>query len=672
MAKNIAINDDYFFILQLNISKNCKIQNKLMPSKITQIETYLRPEKIPTQIFDNSQDASHSVAAEIAQLIREKEAKGEHCVLGLATGSTPTGLYKELVRLHKKEGLSFRNVVTFNLDEYYPMQPEEQQSYVRFMKENLFDHVDILDSNIHIPDGTLERDQVEDYCKAYEEKIAHMGGLDLQILGIGRTGHIGFNEPGSGIDSLTRLITLDHITIKDAAGSFFGEENVPLKAITMGIGTIMSARKVILMAWGEGKSSIIKKTLEGPVTDSVPATYLQQHTNTVVVLDEAAASELTRRTAPWLLGRVNWAEEDMIRKGVIWLSLKLQKPILKLTNRDYSDNGMIDLVTEFDTAYNINIRMFNELQRTITGWPGGKPDADDTYRPERAEPAQKRVLIFSPHPDDDVISMGGTFIRLQDQGHDVHVAYQTSGNIAVFDEDVVRFVDFVNDFHEAFDFDQAMLESMFSSIRTKLKDKKPGDSDPEEVQQIKGLIRRGEAKAVCRYVGIPEDNIHFMDMPFYQTGSIKKNDLSEADIQLIVDLLKEIKPHQIFAAGDLSDPHGTHRVCLKAVYEAIEQCKKDGDQWLSDCYVWLYRGAWQEWGIEDIDMAVPLSPGELLKKRRAIFKHQSQKDQAMFPGDDVREFWQRAESRNRSTAQLYDLLGLAEYEAIEAFKRYYF
>jgi glucosamine-6-phosphate deaminase len=673
IAINIALNQYYFFILRLMISKFAKkFKHRLMPSNKSQTVIYKKPEKIPTQIFYSSKDASVSVASEIAHLIREKANKGENCVLGLATGSTPTGVYQELVRLHQEEGLSFRNVVTFNLDEYYPMQPEELQSYVRFMKENLFDHIDILDINIHVPDGTLERDQVEDYCNAYEDKIAKMGGLDLQILGIGRTGHIGFNEPGSGIDSLTRLITLDHITIKDAASSFFGEENVPLKAITMGIGTIMSARKIILMAWGEGKASIIKKTLEGPITDSVPATYLQQHPNTVAILDEAAASHLTRKEAPWLLRRVNWAEEDMVRKGVIWLSLKLQKPILKLTNRDYSDNGMIDLVTEFDTAYNINIRIFNELQRTITGWPGGKPNADDTYRPERAEPAQKRVLLFSPHPDDDVISMGGTFIRLHDQGHDVHVAYQTSGNIAVFDEDVVRFVDFVNDYHEAFDFDQVKMENMFSSIQDKLQNKKQGDSDPKEVQLIKALIRRGEAKAACRYVGIPEDHIHFMDMPFYQTGMVKKLDLGEEDIQLTVDLLKEVKPHQIFAAGDLSDPHGTHQVCLKAIYAALEQCKKDGDKWLDDCYVWLYRGAWEEWEIDEIDMAVPLSPGELLRKRRAIFKHQSQKDQAMFPGHDVREFWQRAESRNRSTSQLYDQLGLAEYEAIEAFKRYHF
>ncbi len=634
--------------------------------------TFKNPERIPTQIFSSSFDASRYVAYEIAALIKEKAAEGKNCVLGLATGSTPTGLYKELIRLHQEENLSFHNVVTFNLDEYYPMQPEELQSYVRFMNENLFDHIDIKKENINVPDGTLERDQVEEYCSRFEHKIKEEGGLDLQILGIGRTGHIGFNEPGSGIESLTRLITLDHITRIDAGSSFFGVENVPLKAITMGIGTIMSAKKIILMAWGEGKASIIKETLEGHITDSVPATYLQKHANTIAVLDQAAASHLTRKKSPWLLERVDWREDGIIRKAVIWLSLTLQKPILKLTNRDYSDNGMIDLVTEFDTAYNINIRVFNELQRTITGWPGGKPNADDTYRPERAEPASKRVMIFSPHPDDDVISMGGTFIRLHDQNHDVHVAYQTSGNIAVFDDDVVRFVDFVNDYHEAFDFDQITMENMFSSIRYKLQNKKPGDTDPLEVQRIKALIRRGEAKAACRYVGISDDNIHFMDLPFYQTGLVKKNDLGEEDIDLTVELLRKIKPHQIFAAGDLSDPHGTHRVCLKAVFKALERCKNEGDEWVADCFVWLYRGAWQEWEIDEIDMAVPLSPGELMKKRRAIFKHQSQKDKAMFPGHDQREFWQRAESRNRTTAQLYDQLGLPEYEAIEAFKRYYF
>lgn len=628
-------------------------------------------EKIPVNVYPTSSDASKAVAREIADLIIAKTAAGAPCVLGLATGSTPTSVYAELIRLHQEEGLSFQNVITFNLDEYYPIQPDQLQSYVRFMKENLFNYVDIRPENVHIPDGTLPRNQVEAFCRSYEEKIRAVGGLDLQILGIGRTGHIGFNEPGSGADSRTRLITLDYITITDAASDFFGEENVPRKAITMGVGTIMEAKRIILMAWGEGKSPIMRRTVQEEVSDAVPATYLQQHPNTQIILDEAAAAKLTRYRTPWVVGQVEWTDH-LIRRAVTWLSLTLEKPILKLTNRDYSDNGMVDLITEYDTAYNINIKVFNELQRTITGWPGGKPNADDTFRPERAKPAHKRVILFSPHPDDDVISMGGTFIRLHDQGHDVHVAYQTSGNIAVFDDDVVRFADFVNDFHETFGLHQEVTESLFNTIREKLKEKKPGEVDPPEVQKMKGLIRRGEAKAGCRYVGIEDDNMHFLDMPFYETGLVKKKPLSEADIQVTVDLLREVKPHQVFAAGDLSDPHGTHRVCLQAILLALDRCKTAGDAWVKDCWLWLYRGAWQEWEIENIDMAVPLSPDELLRKRRAIFKHQSQKDRPLFPGHDSREFWERAEQRNRGTAKLYDQLGLPEYEAIEAFKRHFF
>ena len=626
-------------------------------------------EKIPVKVFEGSKNASHYVAREIADLIRQKAEKDEYCVLGLATGSTPTTVYAELIRMHREENLSFKNVVSFNLDEYYPMQPGELQSYVRFMHEHLFDHIDILPENVHIPDGSIPREEVYNYTVAYEEKIAKFGGLDLQILGIGRTGHIGFNEPGSGERSRTRLITLDHITVVDAASDFFGEENVPTKAITMGVGTILDAKRIVLMAWGETKAPIIKEAIEGPISDSVPATYLQKHGNTEFVLDRASAAELTRIKTPWTLGDIEWNDE-IIRKAVTWLSLKLEKPILKLTNRDYSDNGMGDLVTEYDSAYSINIRVFNEIQHTVTGWPGGKPEADDTYRPERAHPARKRVVIFSPHPDDDVISMGGTFIRLHDQGHDVHVAYQTSGNIAVFDDDVVRFADFVNDYNREFSLQEEATATMFSGIREKLAMKKPGAVDPEEIQKIKGLIRRGEAKAGCRYVGIPDENIHFLDMPFYETGLVKKKPLSSQDIEIIVNLLDNVRPHQIFAAGDLSDPHGTHRVCLKAIFAALDQLKNK--DWIKDCWVWLYRGAWQEWGIHEIDMAVPLSPEELLRKRRAIFKHQSQKDRPLFPGHDSREFWQRAESRNRSTAALYDQLGLAEYEAIEAFKRYQF
>lgn len=627
-----------------------------------------RFEKLHTLLFESANDASRAVAHEIADLIRQKSALGENCVLGLATGSTPTAVYAELVRLHQEEGLSFKNVITFNLDEYYPVSPDALQSYVRFMKEYLFDHVDILPENVHIPDGTLDKNEVQAFCEAYEQKMLSSGGLDLQILGIGRTGHIGFNEPGSGIHSRTRLISLDHITVVDAASDFFGEENVPRKAITMGVGSILNARRIILMAWGEGKANIIREAVEGPISDSVPATYLQDHPNVSVILDDASSAELTRVKTPWLVGDCDW-NDKLVKKAVIWLSLKLEKPILKLTNRDYSDNGMVDVITEYDTAYNINIKIFNELQGSITGWPGGKPNADYRHKHVSPFPAKKRVIIFSPHPDDDVISMGGTFIRLHDQGHDVHVAYQTSGNIAVFDDDVVRFMDFANDFHEVFGLKQEVTRMMFSSVRDSIRSKQPGSVDSVEIQKLKGLIRRGEAKAGCRYVGIKDDNMHFLDMPFYETGLVKKKPLSEEDVQIVVDLLKEIKPHQIYAAGDLSDPHGTHRVCLQAIFQAIERLREE--EWMKECYVWLYRGAWQEWGIDDIDMAVPLSPGELLRKRRAIFKHQSQKDRPLFPGHDSREFWQRAEARNHGTAKCYDQLGLPEYEAIEAFKRYF-
>ncbi len=634
-------------------------------------------EKIPTKIFEKSFTASSAVAEEIAALIRDKASRNEPCVLGLATGSTPKTLYAELVRLHKEEGLSFKNVVTFNLDEYYPMSPNALQSYVRYMNEYLFDHIDIPKTNINIPDGTLQKSDVLDYCRAYEQKIQAYGGLDLQVLGIGRTGHIGFNEPGSGQESRTRLVTLDHLTIQDAADDFFGESFVPRKAITMGVGSIMSARRLILMAWGEKKASIIQRTVEGEVSDSVPATYLQLHENAIIVLDEGAGAQLTRVKTPWILGDIEWSNY-MVKKAVIWLSLKLQRPILKLTNRDYMDNGMSDIITEYDSAYNVNIKVFNQLQHTITGWPGGKPNADDTNRPERAFPPKKRVVIFSPHPDDDVISMGGTFIRLADQGHEVHVAYQTSGNIAVHDEDVIRFADFVNEYHEAFGLKQDVTQIMFNAIKQRLESKKPWEGDSTEALRIKGLIRRGEAKAGCRSVGIPDENAHFLDLPFYQTGTVKKKPLSSQDIEITIDLLQKIKPHQIYAAGDLADPHGTHRICLEAVFQALEELKRkavEGDeasQWVKDCWLWLYRGAWQEWDIEDIDMAVPISPGELMRKRRAIFKHQSQKDGVMFPGDDDREFWQRAEVRNRATAVAYDALGLANYEAMEAFKRWHY
>ena len=535
------------------------------------------------------------------------------------------------------------------------------------MHEYLFNHIDIKPENIHIPDGTLKKDEITKFCEQYEAKIAQSGGLDIQILGIGRTGHIGFNEPGSTIDSKTRLITLDRLTMLDAASGFFGIENVPRRAITMGVGTIMQAKKIFMMAWGEGKATIIRETVEGAINTSIPATFLQQHSQTEVILDTAAAAELTRIKTPWLAGPIKW-NNFLIKKAVIWLSLKLSKPILKLTEEDYREYGMNDILMEIGTAYNVNIRVFNQIQHTITGWPGGKPNADDTYRPERKNPFPKKALIFSPHPDDDVISMGGTFIRLVDQGHKVHVAYQTSGNIAVFDDDAFRFADFVSDYHDAFNIDDSQVDSIFSGIRSFLAEKNQAEPDSEEIKIIKGLIRRGEAKAACRYVGIPDENIHFLDLPFYETGKIRKKPIGPEDIAIVKRLIEEVKPHQIYAAGDLSDPHGTHRVCLEAIFQALRELKDK--EWMKDCYIWLYRGAWQEWDIEDIEMAVPLSPEETDKKRRAIFKHQSQKDRPLFPGTDKREFWQRADDRTRSTAYTYDKLGLAEYEAMEAFVRW--
>lgn len=625
-------------------------------------------EKIPVQIFKGSEAASVFVANEIAALVKARQTEGKQCVLGLATGSTPTRVYAELIKLHKA-GLSFKHVHTFNLDEYYPIQPDSLQSYVRFMNEHLFNHIDIPKANIHIPDGTLPKEQVAEFCKNYEKKIDALGGIDIQVLGIGRTGHIGFNEPGSTEKSFTRLITLDQVTRIDAASDFFGEENVPRKAITMGVGSILKAKRVVMMAWGEGKAGVIKKAVEGPVSDQVPSSFLQKHTNCLVVLDEAASSELVRVKTPWVLDSIDW-NESLIRRAVVWLCQTINKPVLKLTNHDYMEHGMGDIITEFGSAYKVNIKVFNYLQHTITGWPGGKPNADDTYRPERANPFPKRVIIFSPHPDDDVISMGGTFIRLVDQGHEVHVAYQTSGNIAVFDDDAVRFADFVRDFNEQSGLSKGDGEKFYQKVVESIKKKGPGQNDSPEVLSIKGLIRRGEAKAGGRYVGIPDEQMHFLDMPFYETGAVKKKPLSEEDIKLIVDLLKKLKPHQIYAAGDLSDPHGTHRVCLAAILEAVNRLKNE--DWMKDCWVWLYRGAWQEWGIDQIEMAVPLSPDELMRKRRAVFKHQSQKDSAMFPGSDKREFWMRAEDRNHATAEAYNQLGLAEYEAMEAFVRHKF
>lgn len=624
-------------------------------------------EKIPVKIWDDPKEGSIHLARSIALAIRQKQQDGEKIVLGLATGSSPIQVYAELVRLHKEEGLSFRNVVSFNLDEYYPMQPEAQQSYVHFMKEYLFDHVDIDPKNIHIPDGAIPMDEVEAYCERYEKMIGDHGGIDIQLLGIGRTGHIGFNEPGSWEDSKTRLVRLDGMTRRDAVKDFNREEEVPYRAITMGIGSIMKARSIYLMAWGSHKAQILKDAVEGPITPSVPATFLQKHPNVKVYADIAACEELTRIKTPWLVGMCNW-NEDLVCKAVVWLSLKTGKPILKLTDEDYSENQLSDLTIEYDDAYNINIRIFNRLQHTITGWPGGKPNADDSHRPERAKPAKKRVIIFSPHPDDDVISMGGTFLRLVEQGHDVHVAYQTSGNIAVHDHDAMRFMEFVQEYAAATGIANDTLSTVYQKVMDSLAEKQTKENDIDEVRKIKGFIRRGEARAGARFCGLPDDHIHFLDMPFYETGRTRKKPIGEDDVRIIMELMDKVKPHQVYAAGDLADPHGTHRVCLDAIFEAFRQLQERA--WMKDCWLWLYRGAWHEWSIDEIEMAVPISPKQLERKRKAIFMHQSQKDKPPFPGSDDREFWQRAEQRNRETARLYRSLGLAEYEAMEAFRRW--
>jgi glucosamine-6-phosphate deaminase len=629
-----------------------------------------RFEKLPVTVYPDSTIASHQVANRIASLIKQKQAKGEQTVLGLATGVTPIEVYEELVRLHKEEGLSFKNVVTFNLDEYYPMKPDSLQSYVTFMKQNLFNHIDIDLKNVHIPDGTLPLEEIPAFCLEYEKKITSYGGLDLQILGIGRTGHIGFNEPGSAPNSGTRLVTLDDLTRRDASRDFGGKANVPTKAITMGIGTIFKAREIILMAWNQKKATIIKKAVEGEISSDVPATYLQLSDNVEFVLDQNAATELTRFDIPWLVKDCVW-DSKTIKKAVIWLANTLNKPILKLTEEDYNTHGMAQLATESGPVYNINIDIFNKIQHTITGWPGGKPDADDSQRPERATPDIKRAILFSPHPDDDVISMGGTFIRLVDQGHDVHVAYQTSGNTAVWDDDALRFVEFAKDFSASVNLETTHLDNLYSDMREFLENKLPNQSDTIEIQTVKGLIRKGEAISGARFAGLADDHIHFMALPFYETAKKQKVLVYEEDIVRTMQLLQQVKPHQVFAAGDFADPHGTHKICFDIILQALKRLERT-EAWVKDCWLWLYRGAWHEFPTHEIEMAVPLSPQEVERKRFAIFKHQSQKDRPVFPGDDSREFWVRAEDRTRDTAKAYDKLGLAEYEAMEAFVRYYF
>jgi glucosamine-6-phosphate deaminase len=628
-------------------------------------------EKIPVKIFSSLEEGSRFIGREIAQLIREKDSKGQKTVLGLATGSSPKSLYAELVRLHRDEGLSFRNVITFNLDEYYPIDNDALQSYNRFMKEQLFGKIDIDPANCHIPNGQWKKEEIKQHCIEYENRIEKAGGIDLQILGIGNNGHIGFNEPGSSIYSRTRLIPLANSTRIANSQDFQNISQVPRLAITMGISTILRARRIILMAWGQLKAPVIQKAVEGNLTEQIPASLLQQHNDCTFVTDDVAASELTRFKSPWLTGDTAWTPA-LIRKAVVNMALKLEKPILSLTNHDYNDNGLADLLVEKGDAYEINLQVFYLLRDSITGWPGGKPGANLPTHPERSEPFPKRCLIFSPHPDDDIISMGGTFMRLHDQGHDVHVAYQTSGNIAVTDEFVTRFLDFAVGFEVLSGIDSKKSSLILEQATTYLKTKKPSDIDTPEIRSIKGLIRRCEAKATCRYVGIPDDNIHFMNLPFYETGTVEKKPMGEIDIELTIELLRKLKPQQMYCAGDLADPHGTHKVCLDIVFESLRRLKAAGDTWLKDCWLWLYKGAWQEWDISEIEMAIPMSPDQVMKKRYGIFIHQSQKDMVPFQGSDSREFWQRAEDRNANTANLYAQLGFTKYAAIEAFVRWHY
>src|SRR5215204_6126371 len=628
-------------------------------------------ERIPVKIFPDAKEGSKYAAAEIARLIRDKQSRNEKCVLGLATGSTPKNLYAELVRLHKEEGLSFKNVVTFNLDEYYPIEKDAWQSYNAYMHRLLFDHIDIDNNNIHIPNGQLRKDEIKKHCVEYERQLEEAGGIDLQVLGIGNNGHIGFNEPGSSIHSKTRLINLENNTRLSNAYEFANISDVPRLALTMGISTILKAKRIVLLAWGPTKAPVVQRSVEGHVTESVPASLLQQHSDCTFIIDQVAASELTRFKSPWLTGEIEWTSR-MIKKAVVNMALKLGKPVLSLTNNDYNEFGLGDLLVEEGDVYEINLKVFYMLRDSITGWPGGKPNATIPGHPERSEPYPKKVVLFSPHPDDDIISMGGTFQRLHDQGHEVHVAYQTSGNIAVTDEFVTRFLDFAVGFEEMFRIDGDKSKQILAEASRYLEKKKSNQVDTPEIRAVKGLIRRCEAKATCRYVGIGDPRAHFLNLPFYETGTIEKNPMGEKDIEITIELLQKIKPHQVFCAGDLADPHGTHKVCLDIVFEALKRIKDRGEPWVEDCWMWLYKGAWQEWDISEIEMAIPMSPDQVMKKRYGIFIHQSQKDMVPFQGSDTREFWQRAEERNATTANLYGKLGLTQFAAMEAFVRWHY
>ena len=654
--------------LSSQISLNRVSPRYYRPGNAVERSVLTRLEKIPTNIFETSEEGVVQIANEIVAKIQDRQREGKFCTIAIGTGASLRPLFTELIRKHKDEGVSFRNVVFFNLYEYYPLTEGAGSSFSHLNKLFL-SQIDIDRQNIFTMDGSIPQEAIIEHCRLYEQRIQTFGGLDMVIMGIGREGNIGMNEPGSHASSTTRLILIDATSRSEAAHNI-GVDNLPPCSITMGINTIMGARKVYMLAWGEDKADIIRSAVEDKVSDTLPASYLQLHANTSVCVDLAAAAHLTRIQRPWLVTSCEW-NDKLVRSAIVWLCTTLNKPILKLTNKDYNENGLSELLALYGSAYNANIKVFNDLQHTITGWPGGKPNADDTYRPERAKPFPKRVVVFSPHPDDDVISMGGTLRRLVQQGHEVHVAYETSGNIAVGDEEVVRFMHFINGFNQLFEnSEDKVICDKYAEIKKFFSTKKEGDMDTRDILTIKGLIRRGEARTACTFNRIPLSRCHFLDLPFYETGKIEKNPISEADVEIVLNLLREVKPHQIYVAGDLADPHGTHRVCTDAVFAAIDEEKNAGAEWLKDCRIWMYRGAWAEWEIENIEMAVPLSPEELRAKRNSILKHQSQMESAPFLGNDERLFWQRSEDRNRGTASLYDQLGLACYEAMEAFVEY--
>lgn len=631
-----------------------------------------RFEKVPTDIFPTIEEGAIDIANHLEADIKKREQEGRKYVMGVGSGSSLTPIFHELIKRHQAGKLSFKNVVVFNAYEYFPLSEENVNRGINQLKERFLNHIDIEAENIFTPDGTIAQNDVQEHCRQYEQHIKELGGLDVILLGIGRMGNIATNEPGSSITSASRLILIDETSREEMKMSFGSQESVPPCSITMGVSTILSARKIFLTAWGEEKAEIIKKTVEGKVSDAIPASFLQTHNDAHVVIDLSAAAKLTRIQHPWLVASCKWTDK-LVRSALVWLCQITGKPLLKLTNKDYNENGLSELLALYGSAYNANIKIFNDLQHTITGWPGGKPDADDTYRPERANPFPKRVIVFSPHPDDDVISMGGTLRRLVQQGHDVHVAYETSGNIAVGDEEVVRFMHFINGFNQLFANEQdEVIKSKYKEIKEFLKNKKEGDIDSQDIRTIKGLIRRGEARTASTFNQIPLDHVHFLDLPFYESGKIEKLPMGEADVKIVRELITKVKPHQIYVAGDLADPHGTHRKCTDAVLAAIDLEKEAKAEWLKDCRVWMYRGAWAEWEIENIEMCVPISPEELRAKRNSILKHQSQMESAPFLGNDERLFWQRSEDRNRGTAKLYDDLGLACYEAMEAFVEYKF